>query len=230
MYGIKKVLLVAVLAILHTGCEAPGSTSKLERASGIEGDEAAECAFTQGYWKNHPEAWPVESLALGNHVYSRAELLDLLHRAIRGNGCISLEHQLIAAKLNLANGAAAGAIADDIAAADALIGDLVCPTKGTGYLSPSSTSAVTSALDHFNNTGECAEGDEPSCGNGVVEPGEQCDDGNQNDHDGCRYDCTLCPPACGNGVLEPGEECDDGNQVDNDECSNHCKICIPVVG
>ena len=24
------------------------------------------CTLTQGYWKNHPEAWPVDTLQLGN--------------------------------------------------------------------------------------------------------------------------------------------------------------------
>ena len=31
----------------------------------------------------------------------------------------------------------------------------------------------------------------PSCGNAVVDPGEQCDDGNDNAFDGCRPDCTA---------------------------------------
>ena len=31
----------------------------------------------------------------------------------------------------------------------------------------------------------------PVCGNGVQEPGEQCDDGNSFDGDGCRSDCTA---------------------------------------
>jgi len=31
----------------------------------------------------------------------------------------------------------------------------------------------------------------PCCGNGVKEGGEQCDDGNSNDGDQCKNDCTL---------------------------------------
>ncbi|RMH45308.1 MAG: hypothetical protein D6689_00185 [Deltaproteobacteria bacterium] len=31
----------------------------------------------------------------------------------------------------------------------------------------------------------------PACGNGVVEAGEACDDGNADDADGCRSDCTV---------------------------------------
>jgi len=33
------------------------------------------------------------------------------------------------------------------------------------------------------------------CGNGVVEPGEECDDGNDDDGDGCDHACVVeCPP------------------------------------
>ncbi len=50
------------------------------------------------------------------------------------------------------------------------------------------------------------------CGNGVVESGELCDDGNDINGDGCENDCTLTPPpaVCGDGVVDPGEECDAG--------------------
>jgi cysteine-rich repeat protein len=81
----------------------------------------------------------------------------------------------------------------------------------------------------FNNTGECEPdgGPEPVCGNGIVEDGEQCDDGESNSDGGpCHLDCTLCPgttPGCGNGVLEAGEECDDGNLTDGDGCSSTCR-------
>jgi len=34
---------------------------------------------------------------------------------------------------------------------------------------------------------------QPVCGNGIKEPGEQCDDGNTINNDGCRNDCTLGP-------------------------------------
>ena len=48
-----------------------------------------------------------------------------------------------------------------------------------------------------------------------------CDDGNRNDHDGCRNDCVKS--ACGDGVIEIGvEECDDGNRIDADGCLNTC--------
>jgi cysteine-rich repeat protein len=57
------------------------------------------------------------------------------------------------------------------------------------------------------------------CGNGRVEPGEGCDDGNLVDGDGCSATCT---DECGDGVVERGEECDDGNLVDGDGCEHLC--------
>jgi cysteine-rich repeat protein len=62
----------------------------------------------------------------------------------------------------------------------------------------------------------------PRCGNGFVDPGEQCDDGNLVNGDGCEANCTL--PACGNDVLDPGEQCDDGNLVNGDGCEANCTL------
>ena len=61
-----------------------------------------------------------------------------------------------------------------------------------------------------------------NCGNGVVDPGEQCDDGNLVAGDGCSASCRL--EACGNGILDPGEQCDDGNLVSGDGCSAGCRL------
>ncbi len=46
------------------------------------------------------------------------------------------------------------------------------------------------------------------CGDGIVDPGEECDDGNRIDHDGCSNRCRE--RVCGNGVVEAPEECDLG--------------------
>lgn len=47
------------------------------------------------------------------------------------------------------------------------------------------------------------------CGNGVVDPGETCDDENTQSGDGCRADC-LKAEVCGDGALDLGEGCDEG--------------------
>lgn len=110
----------------------------------------AGCTLTQGYWKNHASAWPVSSLTLGTVNYTKAQLLSILNAPVKGNGLISLAHQLIAAKLNIANGASSGSIASTITSATTLIGGKVIPPVGSGFLSPNSASSLTKALDNFN--------------------------------------------------------------------------------
>jgi cysteine-rich repeat protein len=63
-----------------------------------------------------------------------------------------------------------------------------------------------------------------SCGDGVVDQGEVCDDGNIINGDGCAADCKSAE-ACGDGVTnrEAGEVCDDGNTVAGDGCSRDCR-------
>ena len=79
----------------------------------------------------------MNQLQLGNRIYDRQELQSILQQAITGNGLVQLAHQEIAVKLNIANGTYGSCITDTLAAADALIGDLVIPPIGTGFLRPS---------------------------------------------------------------------------------------------
>ncbi len=79
------------------------------------------------------------------------------------------------------------------------------------------------------------------CGNGMPETGEECDDGNVNNGDGCSSNCTVdsgfncngnpstCTtiipePVCGNSEIESGEVCDDGNANNGDGCSSVCQV------
>jgi fibro-slime domain-containing protein len=75
------------------------------------------------------------------------------------------------------------------------------------------------------------------CGNGALETGEQCDDGNAASGDGCSASCqpepgwiciALGAPClrqvfCGDNIIEPPEMCDDGNSVPGDGCSGTCQ-------
>jgi len=63
------------------------------------------------------------------------------------------------------------------------------------------------------------------CGNGIVDPGEECDDGNTVDSDSCSNSCAK-KSICGNGILEIGENCDDGNKVNGDTCPSDCGDCL----
>jgi cysteine-rich repeat protein len=65
------------------------------------------------------------------------------------------------------------------------------------------------------------------CGNGVINCGERCDDGNTTGCDGCAATCLRVDDVCGDGVPECLEECDPGNATDcnpADTCSATCEI------
>ncbi|MCC6996825.1 MAG: DUF4215 domain-containing protein [Deltaproteobacteria bacterium] len=63
----------------------------------------------------------------------------------------------------------------------------------------------------------------PVCGNGKLESGEICDDGNTTGGDGCSARCLMERSLCGNGNVDPGEVCDDGNTAGGDGCSASCQ-------
>jgi cysteine-rich repeat protein len=71
----------------------------------------------------------------------------------------------------------------------------------------------------------CCSGGGPGCGDGAVDPGERCDDGNTSNNDNCTNECKNA--FCGDGFIDqasPGIElCDDGNSSNDDNCTNACK-------
>ncbi len=72
-----------------------------------------------------------------------------------------------------------------------------------------------------------------TCGDGIEEFPEECDDGIENG-DGaangdapnkCRTDCTF--PRCGDGITDDlSELCDDGNKLNGDGCDSICRVEI----
>ncbi len=64
---------------------------------------------------------------------------------------------------------------------------------------------------------------DPGCGNGLLEKGELCDDGNRASGDGCDDMCRSLE-RCGDGVDDAsrGEQCDDGNSISLDGCDSQC--------
>lgn len=115
----------------------------------------------------------------------------------------------------------------------------------------SACSAGSECCSGFCDVGGCAPS--AACGDGVVDPGEECDDGFETNT--CDVDCTAavcgdgvtnvsagescdgggtetetcnadCSTSlCGDGITNEteGESCDDGNLVDGDGCSSSCQ-------
>lgn len=91
------------------------------------------------------------------------------------------------------------------------------------------TVADTSSGDGDTTDGDTTDGDttgdgdttEEACGNGLLDEGEECDNGSLNsDTGGCKTDCTF--QVCGDGFVGEFESCDDGNTSDLDTCSSVC--------
>jgi len=124
----------------------------------------SECTFTQGYYQNHPDVIPevivtpdpndvnpAFTLNLGSVSYTKSELLQIYSVPVKGNGLIALAQQLITAKLNAGAGPVPPEILTAILSADALIGSLVVPPIGDGFLAPSQTSPLVKILTSYNS-------------------------------------------------------------------------------
>lgn len=92
---------------------------------------------------------------------------------------------------------------------------------------PADPSCFTQCLG-FTSPSPSAPLPPPLCGNSSVDPGEDCDDGNALQGDGCGKTCKV--EYCGNAVLDPQEECDDGNIQNGDGCTAFCRKEIPTCG
>ncbi|MFO1463339.1 MAG: CARDB domain-containing protein [bacterium] len=96
--------------------------------------------------------------------------------------------------------------------------------QGQIDLTASVASQDTTDTNLSNNTAVSSlNGVDSVCGDGLVEAGEQCDDGNTAGGDGCSASCLL-ETVCGDGIQEGVEQCDDGNTTPGDGCSDICRL------
>jgi hypothetical protein len=170
------------VATLLAGCGGPkvgANTGKVDNSAGVDGGSsscsaaapsaATGCTYTQGYWKNHPDAWPVASLIIGGVTYKKDELLTLFGTSPGGDASLILAHQLIAAMLNVASGAVAPQpISQAIADAQAWMttnrpaGGRLPYGAAAGASTGGDATALTEALDGFNS----GLAGVPHCGDG----------------------------------------------------------------
>jgi cysteine-rich repeat protein len=109
-----------------------------------------------------------------------------------------------------------------------------CDVMHHGCVAPDQLANCAGSADYVPCTwdegaasGECFSGVclVAGCGNGILEPGEACDDGNRVSGDTCNADCTS-NETCGNHIvdLDKGEKCDDGNLLSRDGCDSACQL------
>jgi hypothetical protein len=121
----------------------------------------ATCVLGPGYWKNHPQAWCMETIQIGCVTYTRAQAIEVMRHNADRDKTYSLAQQLIAAKLNVScQHSSASCIASAIVAAD---GWLCAHPVGSGVRATSSEwqaiKRTYNSLGKYNDGELCA----PSC-------------------------------------------------------------------
>jgi hypothetical protein len=104
-------------------------------------------------------------------------------------------------------------------------------TDGTGMTGLTGVSGMPDMPVTTGTTGAMSTSGAPlSCGDAMLDPGEECDNGEQNGPDQpCYADCTI--NHCGDGISELPEECDLGGLNGPDSgCSPLCKVLPSACG
>lgn len=92
--------------VLSSGVKSAVAIAGISAVSGtaMATNDTVVCPKTPGYWKNHEENWSEDDIWLGYGWVTKKEALDILHQAPKGDKCIIMEHQLIAAIQNVREG------------------------------------------------------------------------------------------------------------------------------
>ncbi|MFQ5515458.1 MAG: hypothetical protein ACE5FG_13625 [Myxococcota bacterium] len=168
---------------------------------------------------------------IGIEVFDAAG--NLLNSVNAGNG-VRLD-VAVGATVSLATGNT------PVLAEDHVITGVLAIAGGSGRIVASSrkVGCVAALVDRLHAVIDPAFGTAPapalvrvpvwSCGNGVLDPLEECDDGNTTGGDGCESDCTLSATGCGNGTIDaPGETCDPPGSAaggNGNLCRADCTVC-----
>jgi cysteine-rich repeat protein len=137
----------------------------------------------------------------------------------------------------------------DLDLSDAAANPIPCPPTGGGLHPPSQPLAAFAGTPSGGTwtleVRDLAGGDEGvlqgfglevcrRCGNGALDPGEVCDDGNAADGDCCSADCQSAAadgtPCSDQGECRTGGSCDDGACAGGSVACDPCLTCDPPNG
>jgi len=112
---------------------------------------------TPGYWKNHPEAWPVPSITVGGVTYTKAQAIAWLD-LVGKDKTTTMFSSLVSARLNVMVGNDSSCVSNTIVAADAWMAKY--GPVGSGVAASSYAWKVGEPLhrlmDNYNNGMLCA--------------------------------------------------------------------------
>lgn len=114
---------------------------------------------TPGYWMNHPDAWPMDNIVIGGESYTKSEAINEMSKPDRGDKTRTMFRALVAAKLNVANGADASCISGVISDADDWMktnGPVGSGVKANSPAWQTDGEDLYETLDDYNNGELCA--------------------------------------------------------------------------
>jgi len=123
---------------------------------------------TPGFWKNHPDAWPVASLTIGGKIYSKDLAIQIMKTSGSGDKCFTMFDALVSAKLNVLVGNPSACIDAKIVNADAWMNqwcvnepfdfymDGVKTVAGSSLPWKQTGESLSGTLDDYNNGLLCA--------------------------------------------------------------------------
>lgn len=112
---------------------------------------------TPGYWKTHPEAWPIDSITIGGRTYSIDQAIALMSRGQAGDKTYTMFDQLLSARLNVLIGNESACIAATIGLADEWMAAHPVASKVKGSsLAWKIGEPLAVQLDRYNNGMLCA--------------------------------------------------------------------------
>ena len=91
------------------------------------------------------------------------------------------------------------------------------PATTTGDSTTTTDGSSSSPTDGSTGASSSTTMPPAVCGDGAVDPGEECDDGNDVDTDTCTAACLL--PFCGDGLLHVGVEACEGVELGGQTCA-----------
>jgi hypothetical protein len=139
-----------------TGISPCTTAHDLTQDAGLICGQPSVGTGTPGYWQNHPEAWPVDSIVIGGVTYSKAQAIAWIAAPVAKDKRASMFAALASAKLNVLAGTDSSCIADTIDLADAWMATYGGSPVKANSAAWSLGSPLHSELDAYNNGLLCA--------------------------------------------------------------------------